>query len=223
MLNLKNLAAAAALALAGAAGAATTDGFANGGFETTGPDGFATGWRTAPTGNPVLLSNDAHTGSHAVLLTVPAGFGASTLFQDSFGHGALPQLGAANVGDAPLLSFWAKGDVSPTGNVMFSLAYMSGTGQRLYESGLRFFQNDLKVDGWTQITFQGAAIPAGTTSLFLEINTAVGPLEGGRINAVYVDDVQFALTTAPVPEPETYALLAAGLALVGAVARRRRA
>jgi hypothetical protein len=30
------------------------------------------------------------------------------------------------------------------------------------------------------------------------------------------------LTTAPVPEPETYALLIAGLGIVGAVARRRR-
>jgi hypothetical protein len=224
MLKLKTLAAlAAACLLAGTAGAATTPGFANGGFETIAPDGFADGWRVAPTGNPALLSNDAHTGSHSILLTVPAGFGASTLFQDSFGHGNLPPLGAANVGDAPLLSFWTKGDVSPTGNVMFSLAYMSASNQRLYESGNQFFHSKLKVDGWTQITFQGAAIPVGTTSLFLEINTAVGPLEGGRINAVYVDDLQFALTTAPVPEPESYALLIAGLAVVGAVARRRRA
>ncbi|HEY0957396.1 MAG TPA: PEP-CTERM sorting domain-containing protein [Roseateles sp.] len=223
MLTLKTPAALAALLMAGAAGAATTPGFANGGFETVGADGFAQGWRVAPTGNPALLSSDAHTGSHSILLTVPNGFGASTLFQDSFGHGGLPLLGAANVGDTPVLSFWAKGDVSTTGNVLFSLAYMSETGQRLFESGNRFFQSDITPGGWTQISFQGAAIPAGTASLFLEINTAVGPLLDGRVNAVYIDDVQFALTTAPVPEPESYALLAAGLAVVGMAARRRRA
>ena len=67
MLNLKapratTLAACAALALAGmgaSADAATT----NGGFETAAADGghVAAGWLTAPTGNPVQWSADAHT------------------------------------------------------------------------------------------------------------------------------------------------------------------
>ena len=103
MLNLKapratTLAACAALALAGAgtsADAATTNGFANGGFETAAADAghVAAGWLTAPTDNPVQWSDDAHTGSHSALLTVPGGFGASTLFQDSQGN--LPVLTAA--------------------------------------------------------------------------------------------------------------------------------
>ena len=71
MLNLKapratTLAACAALALAGmgaSADAATTNGLANGGFETAAADGghVAAGWLTAPTGNPVQWSADAHT------------------------------------------------------------------------------------------------------------------------------------------------------------------
>lgn len=221
MLNLKAHAAMATLLFAGAAGAATSNGFANGDFETPG-GAVAAGWLTAPTGNPVQPTANAHSGSAAVLLTVPNGFGASTLFQDSFAHGGLPALTAANVGDTPMLSFWAKGDVSPTGNIMFSLSYQGASGA-LWASGNRFFQSDINADTWTQISFQAAAIPVGTTSLFLEINTAVGPLEGGRVNAVYLDDVQFTLTTAPVPEPETYALLIAGLGVVGAIVRRRRA
>lgn len=221
MLNLKSHVAMATLLIAGAAGAATTNGFANGDFETPG-GAVAAGWLTAPTGNPVQLTGNAHSGSAAVLLTVPNGFGASTLFQDSFAHGGLPALTAANVGDTPVLSFWVKGDVSTTGNILFSLSYMGANGS-LWGSGNRFFQDSLDASSWTQISFQAPAIPVGTTSLFLEINTAVGPLLDGRVNAVYLDDVQFTLTTAPVPEPETYALLIAGLGVVGAIARRRRA
>ena len=35
-------------------------------------------------------------------------------------------------------------------------------------------------------------------------------------------DVAWTTTTAPVPEPETYAMLLAGLGIIGAVARRRK-
>ncbi|RZL37755.1 MAG: PEP-CTERM sorting domain-containing protein [Rubrivivax sp.] len=228
MLNLKSPLASslafAGLLLAGTAGAATTNGFANGGFETAGSGGawVADGWLTAPTGNPVLWSGEAHTGSHSALLTVPAGFGASTLLQDSTGHGGLPALDASNVGDTPVLSFWAKGDVSTTGNIGFALRYLGANGI-LVDSQFQFFQNQINASSWTQISFQAAAIPAGALSVFLEMNTAVGPLLDGRVNAVYVDDVQLTLTTAAVPEPQTYALLLAGLGLVATIARRRRA
>ena len=231
MLNLtapraRTLAACAALALAGmgaSADAATTNGFANGGLETAAADAsqVAAGWLTAPTGNPVQWSGDAHTGSHSALLTVPNGFGASTLFQDSQGN--LPALTAANTGDTPLLTFWAKGDVSPTGNANFWLRYMGASGI-LLDSGAQSFGGSLNVGNWTQVSFEGAAIPVGTTSVMLEINTAVGPLLDGRANAVFVDDIDLALTTAAaVPEPGSLALLLAGLAATGALARRRRA
>jgi hypothetical protein len=224
--------AAAALAIgAGAAQAVTVNGFANGGFEAapTGapppPGGsgfFAASWLFAPTGNPVGWSTDAHTGSRSALLTVPGGFGGSTLFQNSVDHGLLAPLGAANVGDAPLLTFWAKGDVSTTGNVLFSLRYLDAIGNILTNSGNQFFQNSINPTTWSQISFQAAAIPAGTKAVFLEMNTAVGPLLDGRPNAVNIDDINLALTVAAVPEPGTYALLMAGLGAVGLMARRRR-
>jgi hypothetical protein len=48
-----------------------------------------------------------------------------------------------------------------------------------------------------------------------------GPLESSLISGNYFSFAQF--VAAPVPEPETYALMLAGLALVGAAARRRQA
>jgi hypothetical protein len=45
---------------------------------------------------------------------------------------------------------------------------------------------------------------------------------GGTANYIAYDDVTFG-ATAPVPEPQVYTMLLAGLAVVGAIARRRRA
>lgn len=39
---------------------------------------------------------------------------------------------------------------------------------------------------------------------------------------IFTDEVDFYRTAAPVPEPETYAMLLAGLGLMGAVSRRRK-
>lgn len=222
MRTLRIAALAAASLFASAAGAATTNGFANGGFEAPGSGGqIAAGWLTAATSSPASLSTDAHTGSFALLLSAPNGFDASIALQDSVGHGGMPALTAANVGDTPWLTFWAKGDASTTGNAFAKLQYFTSSGNVLALD--RQFQAQLNPNSWTQISFQASAIPAGATSLFLEIGTAVGPILDGRPNAVLVDDLQFNLTVAAVPEPGSYALLLAGLATVGAVARRRRA
>lgn len=50
----------------------------------------------------------------------------------------------------------------------------------------------------------------------------IGFNDGAKVDADY-DDHVLGLTLAPVPEPSTYALLLAGLAATGFVARRRRA
>ncbi|MDR7334078.1 PEP-CTERM sorting domain-containing protein [Roseateles asaccharophilus] len=220
MLNLKATAAITTLLCAGAAGAATFNGFANGGFETV-DGGIPVGWALGDATHPVL-STDAHSGAYSLLLSRPGGFGGSGMEQHSVAHGGLAALTAANVGDTPILSFWAKGDASPTGNAKYVLRYVGDAGV-LYDSGFQHFESSLVSSSWTQISFQAGAIPAGTTAVYLLMNTAVGPLLDGRVNAVYIDDIQLTLTTAPVPEPESYALLIAGLGVVAAVARRRRA
>lgn len=78
-----------------------------------------------------------------------------------------------------------------------------------------------KTDGTTlsmNVTSQGTAgvlIDFGWNSLYKVTMAAAG---GASLTATAIDDV----SVSPVPEPETYAMLIAGLGLAGAMARRRK-
>jgi hypothetical protein len=121
-------------------------------------------------------------------------------------------------------SFWAKGDVSDTGNMLYALRFPDGTGNILsLDGGNHFFQNNLNTRTWSQISFTSGVVQVGAKAAFLEINTAVGPLLSARQNAVLIDDISLAVAAAPVPAPETYAMLLAGLGCIGAIMRQRRA
>lgn len=208
---------------------------ANGGFETApgavpNPPGgfgyFADSWLFgAPANIPVVRSSDrARSGTSSALLSVPNGLGGSTMFQNSVDHGGLPAIGVTAIGQRASLSFWASGEVSRTGNAVFSLRYLDGVGNILANSGSVFFQNALLNNStWYNITYTGPVIPVGTVAMFLEITTASGPLLNGPSNKIYIDDVDVRIPNANVvPEPSTYAMIMTGLAGLGVVARRRR-
>ncbi len=55
------------------------------------------------------------------------------------------------------------------------------------------------------------------------VSIATKTFSGGSAASVSHDTASFAVAVTAVPEPETYAMLLAGLGLMGAVARRRRA
>lgn len=199
------LPAACLLVLSLGAGAAfAANAIANGGFEDPTPispppiggvTSFANHWLSAPTGFPVVLSNVAHSGQYGAKLSVPTGFGGSTLFQNTVGDGGMPPL---LPGDAPVLTFWAKGDVGVTGNILFALRYLDINGAIVYNSGNVFFQGLINPNTWTQITFAAPVVPPNGYAAFLEMNTAVGPILDNRPNEVYVDDMQLAVS-GPVP------------------------
>lgn len=211
-----SIVAAAALALcAGAVQAQTTNGFANGGFETVGTTTPADAWLQAAGG--YSLSTDAHTGSYSAQLASPA-FNAAIMLQNSIEQGGLPAL---TVGDTPILSFWAKGNAGGTGNVLFALRYLDGVGNILANSNNRFFQGNINTSAWTQITYSLGAVPVGATAAFIEFSQGIGPIDAGNpAGKVLIDDLY--LSVAAVPEPETYALMLAGLGVVGSIVRRRR-
>jgi hypothetical protein len=150
---------------------------ADGGFETpaTVVGQFALGWRGV-SGIPATLSNDAHTGTHSAQLAIPdPGLNGSGLAGNSVDDGGQPSILGLYVGKTTVLTFWAKGNASNTGNVNFSLRYLDGIGNILNPVVNTSFGNLINANTWTKITLNGPAIPANTSAMFLEMTLAVGP------------------------------------------------
>jgi hypothetical protein len=210
-MSLKSLSIVAAATLALCSGAAQANMFYNGGFEITQTTPVvdpthAQGWLAADAG--YSLSTDAHTGAYSALITSP-GFGGAVVLQNNVKDGGMPPVAP---GEVLTLSFWAKGDVGPTGNALFHLRYLDGVGNIKWSTGNEFFQGSINPNTWSQVTYTAPAVPVGASAAFLELVTATGP----GATRVLIDDVSL------VPEPGTYALMLAGLAGVGVIARRRR-
>ena len=200
MFNLKkpiaiSLAAAAVAGFAVSAQAQTTNGFANGGFETVGVTTPAASWLQAAGG--YSRSTDAHTGSFSAQLASPA-FNAAIMLQNSIEQGGLPPL---TVGDTPTFSFWAKGTAGGTGNVLFALRYLDGVGNILANSQNQFFQSLINTTTWSQISYNLGAVPVGAVAAFVEFSQGIGPIDAGNpAGKVLVDDLYLSVTAVPEPE-----------------------
>ncbi len=97
----------------------------------------------------------------------------------------------------------------------FPLGVTSGTYDRLYDMALAtsYSAAFITANGGT-VSSAFAALATGISSGKAYLNIHTSFVGGGEIRGF--------LVAAPVPEPETYGMLLAGLALVGAVARRRK-
>jgi hypothetical protein len=67
----------------------------------------------------------------------------------------------------------------------------------------------------TAASFSISNVVTGAGDYYLEVSGKAGGLSGGLYSG------SISSTVSPVPEPETYAMLLAGLGLMGAIARRR--
>lgn len=126
-------------------------------------------------------------------------FDARRITADDSSFNFVLNLGAGGEGSQQQVTL--KGDISAT-NFSFSSVTLNGTAWTLSPS----------TDG----TYLG--LVSGTFRGPLEVEIAgsfTGPTGG-------YGNLQGSLVLAPVPEPETYALMLAGLAAVGFAARRRR-
>jgi len=83
-----------------------------------------------------------------------------------------------------------------------------------FGSGAPVFSASNFTQGWTTLTFSG--LIASTDSTVLKIGSRNTP------DWNYIDKISVIRTVSPVPEPQTYAMLLAGLGLLGVAAKRRK-
>lgn len=213
-----SIVAAAALALCGGAINAQANQIANGGFEIgmAGDATQAAGWLGSPS-----YTRDctvSHTGNCSAMLMAPA-LGAGGAEQNSGKDGGLDPL---FLGEVARLSFWAKGFQGSTGNFLAKLQYLDASGASKYTSEFQSFSGGLSATTWNQFFITGAAVAQEGLFAFVQVYQPIGPIGTGPAGEnwlkgqVWVDDVSV------VPEPESYAMMLAGLGVVGTIVRRRR-
>jgi hypothetical protein len=140
--------------------------------------------------------------------------------------GAAPGLGAFDFDilfDASLLSFQSAS--FGTGLDVFGLGDIQTVTPRTGAVNLFELALDTPADlianqagSFNLATLTFSALAGGTSSLTVGVN-AVADAAG---NALAVDTVGTSVTVSAVPEPESYALMLCGLAILGVIAQRRR-
>lgn len=202
MSRIKPFAAIVALALLGPAAHASVELIHNGGFESAG--GFSGGFETIGSG----LDGWTIGGTVDLINTywAPAS-GSYSLDLNGGGAGSISQSFATVVGQTYNVSFSLAGNPVGGGDKYLSAGVTAPHAYVVDING-----KTLANMGWVRQSFSFVATSGTSTLSFV----------GDPYNSYYgaaLDDVS---VVAAVPEPGTYGMLLAGLAMVGGLARRRK-
>jgi choice-of-anchor C domain-containing protein len=170
-----------------------------------GGEGALPGW-TVVSGNVDIVKTGLYYG--------PADSGNNALDLNGYEAGSIAQSFATLVGQTYDVSFAYSWNESSAPSLTTAVVAAGGVSLPISVT------NDASYLGtqamlWTPTGF--SFIAASETSTLTFTSTVSG------FGAAAIDSVSVAAAVAPIPEPETYALMLAGLAVVGAAARRRKA
>ncbi|WP_426162912.1 choice-of-anchor C family protein [Sandarakinorhabdus sp. DWP1-3-1] len=199
------LAAVAAVALAGSAQAAT---ILNGSFEAGVPDPGA--FATLPAGSGNVDNWTIGGGGIDYIGTYwIAQDGTRSLDLSALGAGSISQDLATDIGSSYAVTFFMSGNPDGAPGLKTLVASAGAASEEFTIDASTFSSPDIV---WTPFTFNFTATSATTTLTFTSgVDTAYGAA---------IDNVAITTLTA-VPEPASWAMLIAGLGLVGYAQRRR--
>lgn len=212
-MSLKSLSIVAAATLALCAGAAqAVELTTNGGFET----GTLAGWTQFPTaaGQQTASGSNPYAGSFAGAINNGVPMTNSLFKQANIG------IGIVQPGMEIKISFAARGRYAEPGGVAFAefFSELSGggvsKGQILGNAPLALDSNP---EVWKLFNFTTTAGPDVSGGVTLQLGATNGPAGG---TMMWYDNASVSVQA--IPEPSTYALMLAGLAGVGLLAKRRR-
>ena len=137
---------------------------------------------------------------------------SAALLQQGFISDLNSKLTAANSATYAVGTTGYAGNNAKYGTTSNNLIGFNRTGSAAndtYESGLNLLRIDALASGFLKATYTPYADSGNALRAFLDLNQ--GSATFGQLTIA-----------APVPEPESYAMLLAGLGVMGAIARRRR-
>ncbi|MCB1996681.1 MAG: PEP-CTERM sorting domain-containing protein [Rhodoferax sp.] len=160
--------------------------------------------------------------------------GALTFFNDVNGAGSFAGdivfRAGYSPGNSPAAVSFNAGNASYDGTSVLTLEILGAAPGSGYDQLVDI--DHLNFDGTLQLVFGGGYVAvAGTRFTLFDFQSFSGSLSSGHIQVVGFDAARLdfsqlttagTLSVAAVPEPETYALMLAGLGVVGWVARRRQ-